>query len=120
MGSSPRPTTTASSAEVQPNRVAFEDLPAPADHSNEAFSLVIPLAEVDEERWRALTSASPLIVVPLDPQRIEVRMRDYYLGVVPLQFVETVLERQLFVAIVEITGSRPPDLRVRLSPARSG
>ena len=118
MGSGNDPTKTARTARVQENTVAVDDLPPVANTSDGEgtdLSIVIPLTEMNEEVWRRLKKGDGVRVVNQSSVKLQVMTNMEYLGSVPPQYVETVLERQLFLGTCVVVGRIPSDLRVRLS-----
>jgi hypothetical protein len=120
MGSGRTPTTSGCEGTPQKNTVPFGDLPPVSQGSggiDKDQSLLIPLTGIDESVWKSLSLQAPVYVSLAGGTRLEVQVGAVFLGLVPHHFVETVLERHLFVGSVAVIGKAPPDLRVRLSPA---
>jgi hypothetical protein len=119
MGSAKDPTKTARTARVQPNTVCVGDLPPVSSGTtvSEDLSVVISLLDVAPEIWLRLNVGDAVVVLTTALPRLEVRSNGEYLGVVPPQYAETVLERQLFFGSCVVVGRGPSDLRVRLSSA---
>lgn len=118
MGSAKDPTKTAKNARVQTNTVLAGDLPSVFGGSNaerKDLSIVIPVTDINEEAWRRRTRGDGVTVLTAAPARLQVMTNTEYLGAIPPQYVETVLERQLFVGTCVEVGEVASDLRVRLS-----
>ena len=118
MGSAKDPTKTAKTARVQTNTVAVDDLPPVSSQPNSQgkdLSITIPLTDVNEGVWRRLNRGDAVSVMSAGLALLQVTTKTEYLGTVPPQYVETVLERQLLLGSCVVVGEVPADLRVRLS-----
>ncbi len=116
MGSRKDPTITAETAPVQTNTVSFGDLPAHNVSDAVDLAITVPLIAIDEMVWASTIRGAQIQVVRPRPLRVEILRDSTYLGLVPPQYVETVIERQLVAGDVQRTGNIPSELRVRLRP----
>jgi len=115
MGSGKQPTKTATTGRAQSNTVSFQNLPGGAGVERE-IALVIPLRDINEGVWIQLAVGTPVTLQPIAKTEIRVTCNAGFLGFVPPQYIETVLERALMVGRVEVKGSEASQLRVRLDP----